>query len=55
MTDTCPSWPTLLAWLENDLPEEDSQVLNTHVADCDELRERLALMSAVDDTLKAGE
>jgi len=21
MTDACPSWPTLLAWLENDLPE----------------------------------
>ncbi len=20
MTDTCPTWPTLLAWLENGLP-----------------------------------
>jgi len=32
---TCPTWPTLLAWLENDLP--------------DECREKLALMSAVHD------
>ena len=36
----------LLAWLENDLPEEESQLLSTHVADCDECRE-LALMNAV--------
>ncbi len=47
MTDPCPSWPTLLAWLEKDLPYEESPLLNTHVADCDECRERLALMSAV--------
>ncbi len=47
MTDTCPTWPTLLAWLENDLPDEESQLLNTHVADCDECREKLALMKAV--------
>ena len=39
--------PTLLAWLENDLPDEESQVLNTHVADCDECRAKLALMNAV--------
>ena len=44
MTDTCPN---LLAWLENDLP--DAQLLNTHVADCDECREKLALMNAVQD------
>ena len=25
MTDTCPSYETLLAWLENDLPDEESQ------------------------------
>ena len=47
MIDTCSSWPTLLAWLENDLPEEESQLLNTHVADRDECREKLALMNAV--------
>ena len=47
MTGTCPTWPTLLAWLENDRPEDDSQLLNTHVADCDDCRERLALMNAV--------
>ena len=28
MTDACPSWPTLLAWLENDLPDEESQWTN---------------------------
>ncbi len=28
MTDTCPTWPTLLAWLENDLPDEESQWTN---------------------------
>jgi len=22
VTDTWPSWPTLLAWVENDLPDE---------------------------------
>ncbi len=33
-----PTWPTLLAWLENDLPDEEAQLLNTHVADCDECR-----------------
>ncbi len=45
MTDTCPSWPTILAWLENDLP--DAQLLNTHVADCVKCREKLASMNAV--------
>ncbi len=46
VTDTCPTWPTLLAWLENDLPDEDSQRLNTQLADCEECRERLVLMNA---------
>ena len=54
MTDTCPSWPTLLAWLENDLPDEESQILNTHVADCDACREKLALMNAVHDVGDVG-
>ena len=31
MTDTCPNWPTVLAWLENDRPDEESQLLNTHM------------------------
>ena len=26
--DTCPTWPTLLAWLENDLPDEEARLLN---------------------------
>ena len=51
VTDTCPTWPTLLAWLENDLPDEESQLLNTHVADCPECREKLALMNAVQDVV----
>ncbi len=34
MTDACPNFPTLLAWLENDLPDEESRHLNIHVADC---------------------
>ena len=45
--DTCPTWPALLAWLANDLSEKESQLLSTHVADCDECREKLALMNAV--------
>ncbi len=49
MTDT---WPTLLAWIENDLPDEESQLINTHVADCDECRERLALMNVVQGWLR---
>ncbi len=51
MTDTCPTWPRLLAWPENDLSDEESQLLNTHVADCDECREKLALMSVVQDVV----
>ncbi len=47
MTDICPTWPTLLAWLENELPYEEFRLLNTHVADCDECREKIALMNAV--------
>ncbi len=46
VTDTCPTWPSLLAWLENDLPYAKSQLINTHVADCDECREKLALAKA---------
>jgi len=45
VTDTCPSWPTILAWLENDLPYKESRLLNTHVADCDECREKLTLVN----------
>ncbi len=40
---------TVLAWLANDLPKEQSPLLNTHVADCDECREKLVLMNAVGD------
>jgi len=54
MTDTCPTWPTLLAWIEHDLPEQESQLLNTHVADCDECRAKLALMNAVHDVGDVG-
>ena len=54
VTDPCPAWPTLLAWLENDLPDAESQLLNTHVADCDECREKLALMNAVQDVGDVG-
>ena len=52
--DTRPTWPNLLARLENDLPEEESQLLNTHAADCDECREGLALMNAVHDVGDVG-
>ncbi len=54
MTDTCPSWPTLLAWLENDLPDEEARLLHTHVADCPECREKLALMNVVAEAVRAG-
>ena len=54
MTDTCSARPTLLAWIENDIPEEETQLLNTHVADCDECREKLALMNAVHDVGDVG-
>ena len=33
--------------IENDLPDEESQLLNAHVADCVECREKLAVMNAV--------
>ena len=49
--DTCP---TILAWLENDLPDGEAQLLNTHAADCDECREKLALMNAVQDVGDVG-
>lgn len=35
VASACATWPTLLAWIENDLPNEESQLLNTHVANCD--------------------
>ncbi len=54
MTDTCSTWPTLLAWLENELPGEEFQLLNTHVVECDECREKLALMNAVQDVGDVG-
>ena len=49
------SLPTLLTWLENDLPEKESQLLNTHVANCDECREKVALMNAVQDVGDVGQ
>ncbi len=52
MTDACPTWPTLLAWLENDLPDEEAQLLNTHVPGCDECRDKLALMNAVNPAIQ---
>ncbi len=55
MTDTCPTWPTLLARLENDLSDEESQLLNTHVGDCDECRGKLGLMNAVHDVGDVGQ
>ena len=54
MTDTCPAWSTLLAWIENDLPEEESQLLSTHVANCDECQEKLGLMNVVQDVGEIG-
>ena len=45
-----PAWPTILAWLENDVPDEESLLLNTHVPGCDDCREKLALMKMVEQT-----
>ena len=36
------------------LPDEEAQLINTHVADCDECREKLELMNAVGDALTSG-
>jgi len=55
MTDTCPTWPTLLAWLENDLRDEEAQLLNTHVADCPECQANLGLMNVVRDVVEVGQ
>ena len=41
-------------WLENDLPDEESLLLNAHVTDCSECRERLALMKAAQHVSAAG-
>ena len=54
MTDSCATWPTLLAWLENTLSDEQAQLLNTQVADCDECREKLTLMNAVQEAEQEG-
>jgi len=43
VTDTCATWPTLRAWLENDLPDEESQLLKTHGASCDKCREKFGI------------
>ncbi len=50
---TCPSRLTPLAWIENDLPYEESRLITTHVADCDECREKLALMNVVQVALQS--
>ena len=39
MSGSCPTWPTPLAWLENELSDEEAQLLNVHDADCDACRE----------------
>ena len=41
------------SWQQAMILDEESQLLKTHVADCDECREKLALTNAVDDVLKA--
>ena len=46
-SDACPTFPTHLAWLENDLPDEESQLLNTHVADWDACREEFGFENVV--------
>ena len=53
MIDSCPTLPTLLAWIENDLPDDKAQLINTHVADRDECREKMALMNAVQEAVSA--
>ena len=53
MTDTCPALPTILAWLENDLADEEAERLHAHVPNCEECQQRLALMDAVDLAVKA--
>ncbi len=37
------------------LPDEESQLLNIHVADCDECLKKLALMNAVQGVAKTPE
>jgi len=54
VTDICPTWPIILAWLENALPDEEAQLINTHVADCDECREKIALMNTLQDVGDVG-
>ena len=54
-SDDQPHLAHVLAWLENDLPDEEAQLLNTHVADCDGCREKLALMNAVHDVQDVGQ
>jgi len=53
VSDAGPSWPTLLAWLENDLADEESKLISTHVAACDKCREKLALMDDVAEAVRA--
>ncbi len=49
MTDDQRLGPRFFAWLENDLSDEEARLLNTHAADCQECREKLALMNTVQD------
>ena len=45
--DECPYWPTLLAWLEGELPDQKMRWVGTHVPDCSVCRERLSLLDGV--------
>ena len=47
--DTCPSWPTIFAWLVAELRGEDAHRISSHVSGCDRCRKRLALMNAVQE------
>ncbi len=43
----CPDWPTLLAWLEGELADQQMRRVGTHVPDCSVCRARLSLLDVV--------
>ena len=51
--DPCTtSYPTLIAWLEHDLSDEETRSIATHVEKCKACREKLELMDAVQEAMR---
>ena len=54
LEEGCPSWQTLLAWTEDDLPVATSRWIAAHLDGCPECVARLRFMGAVGEAVGEG-